>query len=120
MKSLIALTENDPTTALEMLDKMYEQGIGFGGLFEFETHEARARTHHMAGRLAEAAAVHNELLRHCRGHALSHYELGVIYEEMERKGDAKREFSKFLDMWSKADEGLPQLVDARHRLAALD
>jgi len=115
----IALAEKDPATALAALDKMYERGIGVG-LLDIETREAWARTHHMAGRLAEAAAVHNELLRNYRGHALSHYELGLIYEEMERTGDAKREFAKFLDMWSKADEGLPQLVDARHRLAALN
>jgi hypothetical protein len=38
---------------------------------------------------------------------------------MGRPADAKGEFRRFLDMWSEADEGLPQLVDARERLAAL-
>jgi len=115
----IALAENDPATALEALDEMYELGITIGGLFFAEYFEARARAHRMAGRLDEAAAVHNELLRIYGGHALSHYQLGLIYEEMGRPQDAKREFTKFLEMWSEADEGLPQLVDAQRRLAEL-
>jgi hypothetical protein len=38
---------------------------------------------------------------------------------MKRPADAKKEYAKFLEMWSGADEGLPQLVDARKRLAAI-
>jgi tetratricopeptide (TPR) repeat protein len=115
----IALAESDPTTALEALDKMYEQGVMSGALFDIEYREARARARRMAGRLEEAAAVHTELLRVYGGHALSHYQLGIIYEEMDRPQEARQEFTKFLDMWSEADEGLPQLVDARERLSAL-
>lgn len=48
---------------------------------------------------------------------MSHYALGQIYQEMSRPADAEREFARFLEMWSDADEGLPQLVDARERLA---
>jgi tetratricopeptide (TPR) repeat protein len=114
----IALAENDAATALEALDGMYELGIYFGGLFYAEYREIRARAHRMAGQLEEAAAVHNELLRVYGGHALSHYELGLIYEEMDRPQDAEQEFARFLEMWSNADEGLPQLADARERLSA--
>ncbi|MCK4774137.1 MAG: hypothetical protein KAT30_05105, partial [Candidatus Krumholzibacteria bacterium] len=84
-----------------------------------EYREMRAAAYRLSGRLDEAAIVHNELLRVYGGHALSHYQLGLIYEEMGRPQDAKQEFTKFLEMWEKADEGLPQLVDARQRLAAL-
>ena len=73
----------------------------------------------MQGRLDEAAEVHREMLRIYGGHALSHYELGTIYEEMKRPAEAKKEYAKFLEMWSEADEDLPQLIDARKRLAAL-
>jgi serine/threonine protein kinase len=71
------------------------------------------------GVVYKAAEVHRDMLRVFGGHALSHYELGQIYEEMKRQADAKKEYTKFLEMWSEADEGLPQLVDARKRLAAL-
>ena len=63
--------------------------------------------------------VHEEMLRVYGGHALSHYELGKLYQEMDRPADAEREFSKFLKMWSDADAGLPQVEDAKERLAEL-
>lgn len=49
----------------------------------------------------------------------SHSALGQTYEEMGRPADAEWEFSKFLETLSEADERLPQLVDARERLATL-
>jgi hypothetical protein len=63
---------------------------------------------------------HRELLRFYGGHALSHYELGQLYEEMSRPRDAAREYAHFLEMWAAADEGLSQLVDARARLIAME
>ena len=74
---------------------------------------------HETGQIEKAAAEHEEMLRLYGGHALSHYELGKLYEEMRRYTDAQAEYEKFLEMWSKADEGLPQLEDARVRLAKL-
>ncbi len=118
----IALAEKDPETALAFLRES-SPGLfyssGFLGIVGMQTREALARVHQMAGRLDEAANVHKELLRICGGHALSHYELGKIYQELGRPADAKQEFSRFLEMWADADEGLPQLENARARLAAL-
>jgi hypothetical protein len=73
----------------------------------------------MMGRLEEAAAVHENLLRIMGGHAVSRFAIGELFEEMNRPGDAEQEYKTFLDMWSEADEGLPQLVVAEERLAAL-
>ena len=53
------------------------------------------------------------------GHAISHYELGQVYEQMKRPADAKQEYSKFLAMCSQADAGWPPVEAARKRLAAL-
>jgi hypothetical protein len=55
------------------------------------------------------------LLRISKGHALGHYELGKIYEDLDRLNDAEREYTLFLEMWSDADEDMPQLIDARAR-----
>ena len=115
----IALAEHNPKAALELLGKMKQQGIVFSGFIGIDYWTALARAHRMAGHLDEAANVHKEMLRIYGGHALSHYELGQIYEDMRRPADAKKEYARFLDMWSEADEGLPQLIDARKRLAAL-
>ncbi|NIM18697.1 MAG: protein kinase [Candidatus Latescibacteria bacterium] len=115
----IALAEGDPEEALKMIREMSRYGVFPGALEDIEYREAMARAHRMAGRLDEAAGVHEEMLRVYGGHALSHYELGQFYEEMGRKADAKKEYAKFLEMWSRADEGLPQMADARQRLTAL-
>ena len=47
------------------------------------------------------------------------YLLGKIYE---KKGDTQRAIQnteKFLDLWKDADEDLPDLIDAKKRLARL-
>ncbi len=98
---------------------MRRQGIPRGGSYDIEWQEATATAHQMLGQLDEAAGVHEELLRIYGGHAVSHYELGKIYQEMGRRAEAEREYSKFLEMWSKADVGLPQLEDAHRRLGEL-
>ena len=117
----IELEENGPDAALAMLAEWNRRGrYRVGGLDDIEYRELTARAHRMAGRLDEAARVHEEMLRVYRGHFLSHYDLGQIYEEMGRTSDAKKAYSVFLEAWSNADEGLPQLKDARARLAALD
>ncbi|MEE9271161.1 MAG: tetratricopeptide repeat protein, partial [Candidatus Krumholzibacteria bacterium] len=115
----IALAEGNPKKALASLNEMRRQGVPTGGLHDIEWREAMARAHQLAGRSDEAARVHKELLRIYGGHALSHYELGKIYEEMGRPADAVSAFTKFLEMWSEADEGLPQVADAQQRLNAL-
>ncbi len=78
-----------------------------------------SRAFQMTGKLDRAEREHLELLKVYGGRALSHYELGKIYEEMGRPEDAVSAFTKFLEMWSEADEGLPQVEDAQSRLAAL-
>jgi tetratricopeptide (TPR) repeat protein len=114
----IALKEGDAAAALAALEQIRQERANLGWLFA-ENREARAAAYRLSGRLEEAAAVHKELLEVFGGHAVSHYQLGLIYQEMGRPLDARQEFTKFLDMWSKADEGLPQLVDGRRRLAEL-
>ena len=47
------------------------------------------------------------------------YLLGKIYE---KKGDQKvaiENYEKFLDLWKAADKDLPELIDAKARLANL-
>jgi tetratricopeptide (TPR) repeat protein len=119
IEALVALAERNAGSALEVLNKMKQNGVPFGGLVDIDYRTIQARAYRMDGRLDGAVEVHKELLRIYGGHALSHYELGQIYEEMKRPADAKKEYAKFLEMWSGADEGLPQLVDARKRLAAI-
>jgi tetratricopeptide (TPR) repeat protein len=48
-----------------------------------------------------------------------HYMLGKAYEGIGDIINASREYEKFLDVWSKADNDLPKIVDAKKRLTQL-
>ena len=115
----IALAEGDGAGALTALDGMRRHGVPLGGLHDIERRESLAHALRMAGKLKDSAGVLKELLRVYGGHTVAHYELGRVYEEMGRAGDAEREYKAFLEAWSEADEDLPQLADVRVRLVAL-
>jgi len=115
----IALAENDHIAALEALEAWKKMGVWKGGLLELNYRTMLASAYYEAGQIEKATEIHEELLRIFSGHALSHYELGKLYEEMNRPDDAKREYARFLEMWREADEDLPQLEDAKMRLARL-
>ncbi len=50
---------------------------------------------------------------------LARYQLGVVYERLGRLADARRAYQSFLDAWGDADRPLPEIADARARLADL-
>lgn len=114
----IALKRGDADSALEKLDVLADDAVG-EGMFRIDYLEMRAEANRLGGRFEEAVAVHQDLLKVFGGHALSHYELGLIYEDMKQPAAAARQYRRFLEMWANADEGLPQLADARQRLAEL-
>ena len=49
----------------------------------------------------------------------SFYLLGKIYEQKDELQLAMQNYSKFLNMWKSADQDLPELIDAKARLAEL-
>lgn len=51
--------------------------------------------------------------------AKSFYMLGKIFQEKGWEGKAIEHYEKFLELWKKADPGIPEVGDAKKRLAAL-
>jgi len=88
-----------------------------------------AETYQQAGRWAEAAKAYEDILSHESIfpfgpaepliYARSIYKLGKVLEHMGDKASAAAKYRKFLDLWKNADSGLPEVEDAKKRLAAL-
>ena len=52
-------------------------------------------------------------------HAKSFYMLGKIHEQQGNTAKAIEHYEKFLSLWKNADPGIPEVEDARNRLAEL-
>jgi tetratricopeptide (TPR) repeat protein len=116
----IAIAEGKPNEAIQALQGMIRHGVPDGGLHDIERRENLAQALHMGGDSKEAVKVLRELLKIYGSHAEAHYQLGMIYQDMGRGAEARTEYEAFLKAWSRADEGLPQVTDARARLEALE
>jgi hypothetical protein len=58
-------------------------------------------------------------LEHPDLYALSHYAAGRIRQDHGDPAGARQSLAAFLELWKNADPGLPEVEDAKSRLAAL-
>jgi tetratricopeptide (TPR) repeat protein len=80
-----------------------------------------------SGALGEAVSTFEKALRRYRSDRVAtptfsvktHYQLGVAYERSGWNAKAIEQYETFLDIWKDADPGIPEIEDARQRLAGL-
>jgi tetratricopeptide (TPR) repeat protein len=88
--------------------------------------EARARAYYVNGDLEKSREDYENIIALTVGRlhwgdifARSFYQLGKIYEEKGWPGKAIENYERFLDLWKDADPGIPEVDDAKQRLAGL-
>ena len=88
--------------------------------------ERLARAFYESGNLAKARETYEKVTLLTTGrfdhgdlYAKAFYMLGKIAERQGDRSRARDNYRKFLDLWKDADPGLPEVEDARRRLAGL-
>ena len=122
----IELARNNAPIATEYLESA-ERSLAFGP-FEKDAWiiDTLAEAYFRAGDLPKARDKYEQITVLTSGrwgsgnlYARSFYHIGLIDEKLGDKAKARKNFQKFLDLWKDADPGLPEVEDARKRLAGL-
>jgi len=115
----IALREGKGKEALRLLDENDAQIQPPGGLIALMRHESRVEALLLAGQPAQALEALSELDRTFRGDKRALILRGRVLEALGRNQEAADTYRAFLTAWAGADPGVPQLAEARTRLARL-
>jgi tetratricopeptide (TPR) repeat protein len=126
---VIALQNGETTQAIDHLTRAVAQ-LSHEHTFPEDDHafylEPLALAYHKSDDLERAREEYSRIAvmtsgRHHNGdiYARSFYMLGRIAEQRGDKVKARENYQKFLDLWKDADPGLPEVEDARKRLAGL-
>ena len=127
---VISLQQREFSTAQDhFLKALAMTDIEWSGDARPEILDYLAETHEQAGRWADAQKAYEEILSHksysvnspadALIFARSIYKLAKVLERIGDKEGAAANYRKFLDLWKNADQGLPEVEDARKRLAGL-
>ena len=79
-------------------------------------HYPMALAYFKKGDYVRAIELCQQILGKNKNHAQAHLLLAQIYEKQGAAESASAEYKKFLDIWSDADEGLPELVLAKNAM----
>jgi serine/threonine protein kinase/predicted Zn-dependent protease len=127
----ILLAEGSVSKAIAVLEKASPQGKPTDIKDVFSANipflkDVLARAYKEKGEIDKAIAEYERLItfdprREERTliHPLYYFRLAKLYEEKGEKAKAVAKYSRFLDLWKDADPGLPEVEDARQRLAGL-
>ena len=120
-KNAVALGEN--SDSLEIVSMGLKELIARNIPF---VQDVLARAYYLNGELDKAIVEYERLITFDPKsnnrrliHPKYHYRLAKLYEEKGWKEKAIGELEKFLELWKNADKDLPELIDAKSRLAEL-
>jgi serine/threonine protein kinase/Flp pilus assembly protein TadD len=119
----IELEKGDPEAAVVFLEKSVEQTNST----DFDSRYLLAKAYLETGELAGAVSqLEGALSRYGHFHFRSviwtvkaHYLLGMAFERSGWTNKAIEQYEEFLEIWKDADPGIPEVEDAKQRLAKL-
>lgn len=122
----IELKKGKLSKAIDHLQRARAQDAGSPPIFLTSAIVALAAAYEQAGKLAMAREEYEKVPLLTNGRLLdgytyagSFYALGKICERQNDRAKAIEYYGKFLELWKNADPGLPEVEDARKRLAGL-
>jgi len=126
LQGLIELEKKNFPRAVELLRQAVDS-LDYGPLEKSVFYiDALALAYERSGDLENALREYEKISVSTTGrlgdgdiYARSFYRLGLVYERQGQKARAIECYRKFLDLWKEADANLPEVPDAKRRLAAL-
>lgn len=123
IQGVVELAKGNANAAASYL----EQGLTESGKPLFEARFFLGRAYLESDRFEDAVAVlekavkrfDDRRMRYPTWSVTAHYYLGMAYEGAGRVQDAIAQYDTFLEYWSEADPDLPELTDAKRRVANL-
>ena len=132
LQGQIELADGSPTKAIELLSRakalqFYFDWYGKYVSVRVPIMDLLGSAYFRAGEMEKARQEFEEISRlspligfeYADMYSKSFYHLGQVYERLGKKSKARENYRKFLDLWKDADPGLPEVEDARKRLAGL-
>jgi tetratricopeptide (TPR) repeat protein/tRNA A-37 threonylcarbamoyl transferase component Bud32 len=131
----VELKQGNYSEALENINKAvafldYQHGKDSEQVYYDEHalfYEPLALAYYKSGDLARAQEQYEKITQLTTGrlaygdiYARSFYMLGKIHQQKGERALAAENYRKFLELWKEADPGLPEVEDARKRLAGLN
>jgi tetratricopeptide (TPR) repeat protein len=136
LRADVLVLEGKPAEAIALMDKEFKliiRGVGMTAML-FSTlflnfpldQDVVPRAYEKMGNIDKAIEAYQKLLTfNAKGqdrrmhNPIYHYRLAKLYDSKGMGAQAKAEYQKLLEHWKDADPGIPELIDAKTRLAAL-
>jgi tetratricopeptide (TPR) repeat protein/DNA-binding winged helix-turn-helix (wHTH) protein len=117
IQGLLALKRGEGDKAIAQYREAIQNRVTASDPETFE--DVLANAYLELGRFDEAIAEFERILKINPRYPLAHYGLGLAYEGKRQSESARKSYEQFLTVWAMADSDIPEVLNARARLAAL-